>query len=195
MSKSASERCSGWDRAEIPRRSSSCMTSFFGERRGCAAIALLATVVLPGGLAAQTIAQRVAQRAARDAGPVEVIYPTRPNACGDGRENVGNVLTANANWQPGGWSHECVHGPARVVVTVIDGEVTRLRTYVGPVPRGDVEPINASAADAAAWLSSLVEAENSRVASSAILPLILADAPEPWPLLLRVARDDSRSMN
>ena len=167
------------------------MISFFARPRASAVVALSATIVLAGDLDAQPIAQRVA----RADGPVQVIYPSRPSACGDGRSNIGNVLDDHSDWQQGGWSHACVHGPARVVVTVIDGEVTRLHTYVGPIPPNDAETINASAADAAAWLSSLLERENSRVASDAILPLILADAPEPWPLLLRVARDDSRSMN
>jgi hypothetical protein len=97
-----------------------------------------------------------------------------------------------------GWSRGvCVHGPARVVATVFGGEVTRLHVYVGPVPpaSNDVETVNASAADAAAWLSSLVTSDNARLAASAIMPLVLVDAPDPWPLLLRVARDNSRGMN
>jgi hypothetical protein len=90
-----------------------------------------------------------------------------------------------------------VHGPARVVATVFGGEVTRLHVYVGPVPppSADVETVNAGASDAAAWLASLVTGDNARLAASAILPLILVDAPDPWPVLLRVARDNGRSMN
>jgi hypothetical protein len=42
-------------------------------------------------------------------------------------------------------------------------------------------------------LSELVLKGDGRVASDAMLPLILADGSEPWPLLLRVARDEDRS--
>ena len=175
------------------------MISFFAERRARVVGAALSTLALPCGLSAQTIAQRIA-RADR---PVQVVYPSRPSACGDGRSYIGHVFGDHSYYEMGDgaytrgseWSRGCIHGPARVVVTVMDGDVTRLRTFVGPVPDSDAETITASAADAAAWLSSLVTKDNSRVASSAILPLILADATEPWPLLLRVARDDSRGMN
>lgn len=175
------------------------MTSFFAERRGRLVVAL-ATVALPASLAAQTIAQRIA-RAER---PVQVVYPSRPSACGDGRSYIGHVLGDRSYYDMGdgtysrsGWSRaECIHGPVRVLVTVIDGQVTRLRAYVGPVPTtSDAETITVTAGDAASWLSSLIANDNSRVGSNAILPLVLADAPDPWPLLLRVARDDSRSMN
>ena len=86
------------------------------------------------------------------------------------------------------------HGPARVDATVINGEVTRLRAFVGPVPsaQSDIRTISATATDAAVWLSDLLVRAPSRVASQAVLPLMIADAPEPWPLLLRVARDGSR---
>jgi hypothetical protein len=156
---------------------------------------------LPASIHAQSIAQRIA---ASDR-PVQVVYPSRPTACGDGRSYISNVFedrsiyTSDAqSYNTGnGWSKgPCVHGPARVVVTVMSGEVTRLRAYVGPVPpSADVETISASAQDAAAWLASLVAQNDSRVASSAILPLVLADGPDPWPLLLRVSRDNGRSQN
>jgi hypothetical protein len=178
------------------------MTSFFADFRAQrVAIVLASVLTTPAG--AQTIAQRIA---AADR-PVQVIYPSRPSACGDGHSYISRVVDDgysfgtddNVMYHRGdGWSRgPCVHGPARVVATVMGGDVTLLRVYVGPVPpsSADVETLTVSAADAATWLASLVTAENSRVAASAILPLILADAPDPWPLLLRVARDNGRSMN
>lgn len=173
------------------------MISFFA--RGGRVVVALPTVVLPASIAAQTIAQRIA-RADR---PVQVVYPSRPSACGDGRSYVGHVLgdrsyyeMGDGTYSRGGSRAECIHGPARVLVTVIDGQITRLRAYVGPVPtNNDAETITVTASDAASWLSSLITNDNSRVGSNAILPLVLADTPDPWPLLLRVARDDSRSMN
>ena len=177
------------------------MTSFFADRAARRLAILFASGAAP--LGAQTIAQRLST-ADR---PVQVIYPSRQTACGDGRSYVGHVFDDgyyfgtddNTMYQRGdGWSRgACVHGPARVVATVFGGEVTRLRVYVGPVPppSPDVETVNAGASDAAAWLVSLVTGDNARVAASAILPLMLVDAPDPWPVLLRVARDNSRGMN
>lgn len=164
-------------------------------RRALAILLSLSLASIPSPtIGAQSIAQRIAA-AER---PVQIVYPSRSSACGDGRTYINHVLDDRSSYTSDGgegWSHgPCVHGPARVVATVMGGEVTRLRAYVGPVPPStDMETITASAADAAAWLGSLITRENSRVASSAIFPLLLADAPDPWPLLLRTARDNERS--
>ena len=179
------------------------MTSFFASQRARLAVFLAAASAAPVGAGAQTIAQRLST-ADR---PVQVIYPSRQTACGDGRSYIGHVFEDgyyfgtddNTMYQRGDDFSRgvCVHGPARVVATVFGGEVTRLRVYVGPIPppSADVETVNASASDAAAWLTSLVTGDNARVAASAILPLVLVDAPDPWPVLLRVARDNGRGMN
>jgi len=89
----------------------------------------------------------------------------------------------------------CEVGPARAVVSVISGEITRIRAYVGPraADTRGVTSIEVTAADASAWLSEIVARSESRVASDAMLPLLVANAPEPWALFLRVARDSSRS--
>jgi hypothetical protein len=146
--------------------------------------------------AAQSLAQRVVSRE----GTVQVIYAARPSACGDGESFIGNVFNQSTYYSgsstfsgDGGWrGRPCIHGPARVVATVISGEVTRLRPYVGPVPPSDMRTLNTSPAEAAGWLNDLIERGSARLASEAMLPLVLADAPDPWPFLLRVARDDTR---
>jgi hypothetical protein len=163
--------------------------------------AFFALLLVSNSLEAQSIAQRIAS-ADR---PVQVVYPSRPTACGDGRNFIGHVLDDrnyydnvdnSSTYRRGAdWDGRCVHGPARVVATVIGGEVTRLHVYVDPVPpsTSDVETVTASAADAAAWLTSLITRDNSRVASDAVSPLVLADGADPWPVLLRVSRDANRS--
>jgi HEAT repeat protein len=80
---------------------------------------------------------------------------------------------------------------------VLSGEITRLRVYVGSVPTSptDVRTITATSAEAVAWLSGLASGTSSRAASDAIFALVLADAPDPWPLLLKLARDDDRPRN
>jgi hypothetical protein len=164
-------------------------------------ISLALAVVTPLlSLGAQSLATRVT---ASD-GRVQVIYPSRPNVCGDGEGLIGNVLGHSMYYSGnstsfsgrGSWSDRpCLHGPARVVATVMGGEITHIRSYVGPVPTSssDTRTINASASEAANWLSDIASQGAGRVASEAMLPLILADAPEPWPRLIRIARDENRS--
>jgi hypothetical protein len=152
--------------------------------------------------AASLQAQTLSQRIARADGTVQVIYPSRSSVCGDGRGMIGHLFGRSTYYSGdnvfsgrGTWSNRfCEPGPARAVVTVVAGEVTRIRAYVGPRPDDTraMTTIDASAADASSWLSDVVARNDSRVASDAMLPLLLADAPEPWSLFLRVARDSSR---
>lgn len=161
-----------------------------------------ALVTAASAFATQVAAQDLAKRVTSSDGLVNVIYPSRPNACGDGRGSIQNVLGENrfysgdAVWTSRNESQRsaCIHGPARVAATVLDGEVTRLRLYVGPVPDAspDVRTISVSATEAVQWLTGIAARGTSRVASNAILPMVVADAPDPWPVLLRIARDDTR---
>src|SRR5262249_16371953 len=158
-------------------------------------------VAFSAPLAAQDLAKRVTS----SDGLVNVIYPSRPSVCGDRRSFMGNVLgtdrmySGDVVWR--GHDSErwrvCVHGPARVAATVLDGEVTRLRVFVGPgpTPAPDARTISASPVEAVAWLSGLASRGSSRVGSDAVMPIVLADAPDPWPFLLRLARDDDRPRN
>ncbi len=149
------------------------------------------------------LGQTLSQRVLRSEGTVQVVYPSKPSVCGDGRGMIGGLFGRstyfsgdNTIQSRGNWSRQlCEPGPARAVVTVISGEITRIRAYAGPRPTDtrDVTTIDAGAADAAAWLSDIVARNDSRVAADAMLPLLLADSPEPWSLFLRVARDSSRS--
>ena len=160
--------------------------------------ALAAGMAMSAPLAAQSLASRVAS----SDGVVQIVYPSRPSACGDGQSFIGNLLgsdhvySGDATWSGrNGWStRQCVHGPARVVATVVGGEITRLRAYVGPVPpsAADVRTIGVTAAEASGWMGDVLLRGTTRVASDVILPLILAEGPEPWPLLLKAARDENR---
>lgn len=163
-------------------------------RRALIALAATAMCAAPGF--AQTLAERV--RAAD--GRIAIVYPSRAGACGDGQSYIGHVFNHTVSGtgvydRNSGWPERaCLPGPVRLEATVLDGELTRLRAYVGPVP-GDLagdRRIDATAADAAAWLGQLVSNGSSRVAGDAILPLVLADTPDPWSLLLRIARDETR---
>ncbi len=142
-------------------------------------------------------AQDLAKRITASDGIVNVIYPSRPAACGDGRGSIQNIFGTNRSYSfdGDGRMRACVHGPARIAATVIDGEVTRLRLYVGPVETSDARTLTVSAKEAVDWLTGIASRSSSRVASDAIVPLVVADAPDPWPLLLKLARDDNRPRN
>jgi len=154
---------------------------------------------LAGSLSGQTLSQRIL----RSDGTVEVVYPSKPSVCGDGRGMIGGLFGRSMYYSGDNTFQDrvsrsnryCEAGPARAVVSVISGEITRIRAYVGPRPADThgVTSIEASAADASAWLGEIVARSESRVASDAMLPLLIANAPEPWGLFLRVARDSSRS--
>lgn len=176
------------------------MTPRVRDARSLAAT-LLAGVAL-AGITPAARAQSLAGRVTASDGTVWVIYPSRPDACGDGEDFIGHLL-GNSTFYSGASSYSgngrwmgrpCLTGPVRVAASVFDHEVTRVRAYVGPVPEnhGDARVLTVSASDAVAWLSGLVTKASNRVASDAMLPLIAADAPDPWPLLLRTARADDR---
>ncbi len=168
-----------------------------------AAFAVLATVIVVSAVAPRSHAQSIAQRVAQANGVLDIVYPSRDGVCGDGRGMIGHLFGQGTRYNGISVSRDrrdaereaCERGPARVEVSVASGEVTRLRTFVGPVrsASSNSQTINTTAADAGAWLSDLVATGSGRIASDAMLPLLVANGSEPWPLFLRVARDETRS--
>jgi len=161
-------------------------------------IAVAGSLAFASAIGAQSVGHQVTSAD----GTVQVIFPSRPEACGDGRTFIGHIFGEHAYYVgnsvldgSNGWERTCVRGPARVAVTVISGEVTRIRPYVGPIPTSSDRTINVSAAEAAAWLTELIKSASPRIAGDAMLPLVLADGPAPWNTLLSVARDDSRPLS
>ena len=150
--------------------------------------------------AASANAQSLARNVTSADGAVQVLFPASPNVCGDGESFIrtwhGRNATYNGsvNTRDGWYNRPCVTGQGRVLVNVINGDVTRLSVYVGPVPSfaSNTRTINAPAADASAWLIELANRAESRVASRAIQALSYVDAPTPWPAVLRIARSTDR---
>ena len=75
-------------------------------------------------------------------GTVRLSYEVREGICGDGEsfirdrsrgeDNITTFDDGNVRWSGKSWrSRPCIPGPARVAITKSDGEVTRLRLYVG----------------------------------------------------------------
>lgn len=160
-------------------------------------ITALLCLAAAGGASSQSLAARVTSVD----GQVTVVYPSRATACGDGESFIGNLFgrstyySGNSSYSGrGSWTNRpCVHGPARVAVTVAGGEIARMRAYVGPTaatPTGRM--LEATPAEASSWLAEVISRGSARTASDAMLPLALVDNDNIWPFLLRVARDDNR---
>jgi hypothetical protein len=162
-------------------------------------IAVLALLTSNSVAGAQSLAQRVTSAD----GVVHVVFPARSGVCGDGVAYIGNVFGQSSyysgnsvfNGGHGSWERRpCEHGPVRIAATVMSGEVTRLRPYVGPMPRLEGRVLDVSAADATTWLNDLIAKAPSKLAEEAMFPLVIADGADPWPSLLRVARDENRPL-
>jgi HEAT repeat protein len=163
--------------------------------------ALLAALTIPALLRAQSLEHRV--NGVRD-GLVSFTFAAHEGVCGNGRDFLrdgvsgdGYITSDNFQGYSRGrrWDDECEKGPVRVLVSVSSGGVVRLKTYAGPLMHesdqvralGDV-----SASDATAFLRDLAENGTGRVPDEALLPLVLAEGPRPWPLFFRIARSDER---
>jgi hypothetical protein len=159
-------------------------------------IALLA-LSLPHALAAQsTIASRIA--GAPD-GEVRMTYATRPKACGDGKDvvAVGQALNVYSSMESyGRWSGvTCVHGPARVAVTVRGHEVIGVRARVGGAWTSNagvsLDLGRVPAPEAAAYFLSLAPRLAGSSRNNPLLAAALADSAVIVPDLLQLARNMS----
>jgi hypothetical protein len=135
-------------------------------------------------------------------GTVRLSYEVREGICGDGEsfirdrsrgeDNITTFDDGNVRWSGKSWrSRPCIPGPARVAITKSDGEVTRLRLYVGGEWTGSSATITdlgmISAPVAAKALVSL--ANRAYNADKAIYAAIIADSAVVWPELLALAKD------
>lgn len=142
---------------------------------------LAALVLVPGSLAAQTLAQRVS--AAGD-GTVRLSFPARAGTCGDGSSGI-RLREGNDEWQP-----DCAPQLVRVALRLSEHRVHSVRAYVGGhwLPDSTVLDLGVvSPREAAPYFISLAERGGS-IAGDPLLPSVLADSVTIWPSLVRVAR-------
>ncbi len=143
----------------------------------------------------QALADRI--RSARD-GTVRLAFGVRDGICGDGATYIrdrsrgeNNFMTFDMkdsrNWR----DRPCEPGPARVAITKINGDVSRIRVYVGGEwgsGGGDITDLGTVAGPVAAKaLISLASRE--RRADKAIFAATIADSAVVWPDLLVLAKD------
>ena len=159
------------------------------------AIAFATTVAATSGpaIAQNTLAERVSR--APD-GLVRVQFAARPGTCGDGRDMIGyrRALFAESFQSTGDWkAPTCRPGPVRVALSVANGKVTRLKTYVGgdwPRTSERVTDLGAvSPGEAATYFFALVpQIERSGDKGRLLLPAVLADDPGAVPRLISLPR-------
>lgn len=174
--------------------------------------AVLATALVMTGAAdaaAQDIGALVRQA---NNGTVRLTFAARPGVCGDGetfiatrgwtddprerrtifRESKGsyNISTGSGDWLE---QRDCEEGDARVALTVENGQVTDVRSYVGKSWPAGQRAHTVSARNAAAYLLQVVETGSTHAAKRALTPIIIADSVQPTPDLLRIARQQSVS--
>jgi hypothetical protein len=162
----------------------------------------LITLGLPGVLTAQSVASRVNN--VRE-GDVRISFQLRPGVCGHGGSvwTSGRSSSSVSNYQERSsrdveYDIDCSTGPGRLVVVRRDGETTDLRFYVGGRWRESASATDLgmiSARSAADYLIGLAESNDGKAGREAIFPATLVDSVTIWPMLLRIARNDSRPRN
>lgn len=165
-----------------------------GIRRAASIAALGMTIT--AGLGAQSLAERVA---AVGSGTVRFEFAAQEGVCGNGRGSISirdndrtrSVFNTDRRSE---WADECDAGPVRVALDLEGRAVTSLRTYVGGRWRGaaDVDLGSVDATEASRYLLRLAQTADSKAAQAAVLPAVLADAPDPWRELLDIAKDANR---
>jgi hypothetical protein len=165
------------------------------------AVAIAAVAGVTGAPIAAGAQTNLAARVSRSPdGVVRVQFASRPGTCGDGRDAIGfrKAFFAESFQSIGNWNAPtCVAGPVRVAMNVANGQVTRVKTYVGgswmPISDRVTDLGTVSPIEAAAYFFALVpRLERSGDKSRVLLPAVLADAGDVIPQLTSLARDDTR---
>jgi len=158
-------------------------------------IALIGAI-LPMMAGAQSLERRIAS--AGDT-PAQFHFAAREGVCGNGKTYY---RTEDDNWYgtfyngDGMRNDPCVNGPVRVVVTHAGKEIVRVETYVGPTPADApaAQEIGAvPAKEAVAYLLSIASGTDGKPARDALAPAMLADSAVVTPVLLQIAKDQTRS--
>jgi hypothetical protein len=147
---------------------------------------LLAAALLPApSLRAQSLADRVA--AVRD-GAVVFSYAARPEVCGDGDRMTGLGSSYRSFYD--GERRSCVHGPVRVRLTMAEGALRRVETWVGGTRAREGRDLGTvPASEAASYLLAVAARSTVSSGARAVSAAVFADSAIVWPTLLVIARD------
>ena len=137
-----------------------------------------------------TIAQAIRRV---QSGTLRLQFKARPGVCGSGQSM--SFSSRNQSRHNGEWESECEPGPVRVAMDVSSGTPTAIRFYIGGrwgAAGGATEIGAVAASEAGSYFARLAETGTGKVAKEAVTVSTLADSSTVWPVLLRIARDDSR---
>ncbi|MES2177229.1 MAG: HEAT repeat domain-containing protein [Gemmatimonadota bacterium] len=141
---------------------------------------------------AQPLADRV--RSTKN-GAVTFEFTAREGVCGDGSTFIKYGSSYMGRFSSSTRRARCDAGPVQVRLSLVDGDVDRVESWVGTPRTRDAKDLGAvPAREAARYLLDIAAHSNSG-ASKAILPAVLADSAVVWPTLLTIARDNRRSSN
>lgn len=162
------------------------------RRRTYLTVAALAFAAAPLAAQQRPLAARVA--AVRD-GMVEFRFPSRAGVCGDGHSfvRVGEHMTVGS-MSEGMYNRPCVPGPVRIVVSLANGTITRVKGYVGPetAQTGIVDLGTTTAAEGSNFLLDIAAiADGGKASREAIFPALLGEDVIAWPRLLQIARRET----
>jgi len=148
----------------------------------------LAILVIVAPLQAQSLASRVA---AVEDGAVTFHYAARPGVCGDGESFIRTGRSSyHGSWSSRRAMEPCTFGPVQVRLTLGDGAVHRIETWVGPLRSRDARDLGeVSAPEAARYLMTIAARGTAGASKRAIFPAVLADSVTIWPELFAIARD------
>lgn len=156
--------------------------------RSAWALSLLALLAAPGAAAGQGLAERIT---GGGDGVVRMSFPARPGVeiCEDGFRLFGDRTRMGGR----GWSGEsCAPGPVEVEVRVRGGEAWDVELLDRSHPRapGARDLGRVGAADAVAFLLRTARGgAGGKGVEEAILPALMADVPDAWREVLRIAED------
>jgi hypothetical protein len=163
------------------------------SRRAYLTVGVLAFAAAPVTAQQRPLAARVA--AVRD-GMAEFRFPSRSGVCGDGHSfiRVGEHMTVG-NFSEGMYGRPCVPGPVRIVVSLANGTVTRVKGYVGPEPApssGIVDLGTTTATEGSSYLLDIAAiADGGKASRESIFPALLGEDVVAWPRLLQIARREA----
>ncbi len=131
-------------------------------------------------------------------GTAELHFEARADVCGNGVNwyRVGSDSWYGTYYSNGGGDGRdaCDTGPVRVLVTVVDREIVRLRTFVGPLGREasatDLGPVPSR--EAAEWLVALGQRLDGRAAREALGAAVLAKEGVSAAAVQAIAADEDR---
>ena len=166
-------------------------------RHSTAGLITVAALVVAGAAQAQDIASRVSR--VRE-GDVRMSFPLRPDVCGHGTSvyysGSSRVnMSENRRNRDVEYDIDCDEGPGRLVIVRRDGETTDLRFYVGGRWRESSTATDlgtVGARPAVDFLIGMAESHDGRPGREAVFPATLVDSVTVWPMLMRIARNDSR---